>query len=332
MLALVVTLVALTSALVSSPTVATASIAPEALIGGSYRNPVIARDFPDPFVLNVSGTFFAYATNAYGPNIQITTSTDLRNWMLHGDALPNLPTWATAGRTWAPSIVKLGSRYVLFFTARHRTGNVPCIGAASGMSPYGPFTPVVDQPIVCQPSRGGSIDPSPFVDAYGRPWLLWKSEGIVMKEPTRIWSRPMTMDARGFIGTATELVRTDQPWEGPIVENPSMVFARGAHFLFYSGNRWQGSSYGIGYAVCDGPAGPCRKAAAPWTTSTGPVAGPGGQEFFRGPDGYLWMSYHAWSSDAVGYPAGVRSLRVDRVWFGGGNPQLLGPSTSLVQY
>ena len=114
-----------------------------------------------------------------------------------------------------------------------------------------------------------------------------------------------------------------------------MVRARGAHFLFYSAGRWQDGSYGIGFAICDGPAGPCRKAPQKWVGSTSEVAGPGGQEIFRGADGGLWMSYHAWDAHRVGYAAGGRrSLRVDRIWFGhpDGNPRLYGPSTGPVQY
>jgi beta-xylosidase len=305
------------------------------LLKRSYANPVVAMDFPDPFVLRDGAGYVAYATNANGPNIQTFTSTDLRTWVLHRDALPSLPAWAVPGRTWAPSVVKTANQYVLYFTARHRTGKIPCIGRAVGRTAVGPFLHPIAEPLVCQPTRGGSIDPSPFVDGYGRPWLLWKSEGIAGKEPTRIWSRPLSLDGVRFEGTATELAKQDLGWEGDIIENPSMVRARGAHFLFYSAGRWQDSSYGIGFAVCDGPAGPCRKAPHKWIGSTGDVAGPGGQELFRGVDGSLWMSYHAWDADRVGYEnGGVRSLRVDRIWFGhpDGNPRLFGPSTGPVEY
>lgn len=317
------------------PTTARSTARPLVATSSAYANPVLAADFPDPFVLSDNGAFVAYATNGNGPNVQITSSVDLRTWTLHGDALPVLPSWAAAGRTWAPSVVRAGTRYVLFFTALHRSGNVPCIGRAEGPTAHGPFRTTVDQPFVCQPSRGGSIDPSPFIDAFGRPWLLWKSEGLRHREPTRLWSRPMTFAADGFVAPATHLVQQDLGWEGDIIENPSMVRARDAHFLFYSAGRWQDASYGIGFAVCDGPAGPCRKAPHRWVGTTGDVVGPGGQELFRGADGSLWMSYHAWSGDRVGYErGGRRSLRVDRIWFGhaDGNPRLLGPSTGPVEY
>jgi len=295
---------------------------------GTYRNPVLAADFPDPFVLNDNGVYVALATNAYGHNVQLVTSPDLRTWVLHRDALPALPAWAVPGRTWAPSMLRTTGGYVLYYTARHRTGGIHCIGRAFGTAPTGPFVDPNPIPLVCQSGyRGGSIDPSPYVDERGRPWLLWKSEGTPGIEPTRIWSRPLRADGLELAGRATELLRTDQAWEGPIIENPAMVRAGGKLLLFYSGGRWQTAGYAINWAHCHSPAGPCTKDLGPWVASAGAVAGPGGQEFFRDPKGALWMAYHAWDADRVGYDrGGRRSLRIDRVVMRDGNPVLYGPT------
>jgi hypothetical protein len=294
---------------------------------GTYQNPVLASDFPDPFVYNDNGTYVAYATNANGPNIQVVTSTDLRSWILHRDALPSLASWAVPGKTWAPSIVHLGNQYVLYYSARHRTAGVNCIGRASGPTAIGPFKDTSPVPLMCQTGiQHGSIDPSPSIDEYGRPWLLWKSEGTAGLEPTRIWSRPMRYDGLEFDGPAFELLHTDQPWEGPIIENPSMVRAGGKLLLFYSGGRWQDDSYGINWAHCHGLGGPCTKNLGPWVRTSGNVVGPGGQDFFRTSNGVLWMSYHAWEAGKVGYPQGLRTLRIDRVFMRDGLPVLWGPT------
>jgi beta-xylosidase len=298
---------------------------------GTYQNPVIASDFPDPFILADNGNYFAYATNANGPNIQVLSSTDLKTWVLYRDALPALPSWAVAGKTWAPSVLKVDSlNYVLYYSARNRATGTNCIGRAHGRTPIGPFTDDAPAPLVCQGGvQHGSIDPSPFVDWQMRPWLLWKSEGLAGVEPTRIWSQPMTLDGLGFDGPPSELLHTDQAWEGPIIENPSMTWNGGKLLLFYSGGQWQNNSYGINWAHCAGMRGPCTKSQGPWVKSVGPVIGPGGQDFFHTTDGKLWMSYHAWSAGAVGYPHGMRSLRIDRVGVSKTHdPILYGPSTS----
>ena len=329
---LVVVLAVLVAAMVAGPVAPTSAI-PAAAPTGTYQNPVFASDFPDPFVFNDRGTFVAAATNGNGPNIQLITSRDLRNWVLHRDALPTLPLWAMPGRTWAPAIVKVPTGFVLYYTAMHRTGGINCIGRAFGVSSIGPFRDPSNTPLVCQAGyRGGSIDPSVYRDKFGRPWLLWKSEGTAGIEPTRIWSRPLRLDGLEFEGPAFQLLQTDQAWEGPIIENPSMVHVGGKLLLFYSGGRWQDSSYGINWAHCHGIGGPCTKNLGPWVRSSGAVAGPGGQDFFRSVDGALWMSYHAWDAKAVGYPDGRRTLRIDRVLMKDGQPVLDGPTHTPVPF
>jgi len=68
--------------------------------------PVYPADFPDPFVLRVGATYYAFATNA-GANVPVLRSTDLVHWQPAGDALPVLARWAILGRTWAPAALPL---------------------------------------------------------------------------------------------------------------------------------------------------------------------------------------------------------------------------------
>lgn len=293
----------------------------QAVTSTTYQNPVFATDFPDPFVLPTRGLFVAYATNR-DRNVQVVSSRDLVRWTLHGDAMPVLPSWARSGHTWAPAVLELAGQYVLYFTARHHRWNVPCIGMAVSVGPKGPFMHTSSEPLVCQPGRGGSIDPSVYRHTDSSLWLLWKSEGHRRGEPTRIWSHRLRGDGQALTGRLHQLLRTDRPWEGPIIENPSMVRIDGRLHLFYSGNRWETDRYAIGYATCRTPAGPCTKAGGPLVRSTPAVAGPGGQEFVRMLDGSVWMAYHGWDPGRVGYPHGHRSLRIDRVRVVGGRPEV----------
>ncbi|HEX2864016.1 MAG TPA: family 43 glycosylhydrolase, partial [Deinococcales bacterium] len=72
-----------------------------AVTARTFTNPVINSDFPDPFILRSGKTFFAFATNAGGLNVQVASSPDLVNWISGPDALPNLGSWASTGNTWA---------------------------------------------------------------------------------------------------------------------------------------------------------------------------------------------------------------------------------------
>ena len=92
-----------------------------------------------------------------------------------------------------------------------------------------------------------------------------------------------------------------------------MVLSNGQYILFYSGNDWTTAAYGIGYARCAGPLGPCTDQSTAPLLSSGPsFSGPGGEAVFTDPRGHLWMGFHAWIPAAVGYPHSrelfVRSL------------------------
>ena len=96
----------------SPPPIQTAQIS-------TYSNPILNDNVPDPFVLHVGQTYYLYVTNGPGGNVPLYTSTDLIHWNVQGDALPDQPTWALPGTTWAPEVMAFGkSRYVLYFTTR----------------------------------------------------------------------------------------------------------------------------------------------------------------------------------------------------------------------
>ncbi len=284
-------------------------------------------DFPDPEVVWTGTEWFAFSTNHNGVNVPTLRSADLLTWEPQADAMPVLPAWADPGQTWAPAVEKIRTSYVMYFAARDRASKLQCIGRASSPTPQGPYVDASTGPMICQRDRNGSIDPSPYVDLDGVPYLLWKSEGIVSKEPTRVWVQRLAPDGLSLIGDPVELIQTDLGWEEPIVENPSMVRDGDRYFVFYSANRWFSDRYSIGFAVCETVLGPCVKPLAdPWMQTNGAIAGPGAPDFFTDGRG-TWISYHAWTAPDVGYPQGARSLRVSPVWFDGGWPLTPGSIT-----
>lgn len=288
-------------------------------------NPVHAGDFPDPFILRAADGYHAYASNGDG-NVQQLRSRDLARWERLPDALPALPAWAAPGRTWAPSLLARGAKWVLYFSALHAASGRQCIGAALAEGPSGPFAGRAE-PLVCAEQADlGAIDPSAFVDEDGTPYLLWAA----CCRAARIFSQRLSADGLALEGAPTALIGTDQAWEGPLVEAPSLLAESGRYYLLYSANRWQGERYSIGLAECASPVGPCTKpAAGPLLKSGGDLAGPGGQEFFRDGWGRAWLAYHAWNADRPSYSAGgVRSLRVERFELRNGAPGLGGRTPS----
>jgi beta-xylosidase len=288
-------------------------------------------DFADPFVLRDGNAYYAFATGARGAHVQLARSTDLAAWTLLPDALPSLPSWASRsdGLTWAPSVLRRGRRYVLYYTARDALSDLQCISSAVSDSPAGPYVDSSTRPFVCQvtdeASFCGSIDPSPFLDASGDAFLFWKSDENSARcaHASRIWGQQLTADGLSLQGQPTALLTMDRPWERPLIEGPSMLSADRRYHLFYSANWYESADYAIGYATCDKPLGPCNKVTldAPLLRSSGTKLGPGGQEFFDDGAGGTLMAYHAWSAPKPSYASGgARTLRLSRVTFGSGLP------------
>jgi beta-xylosidase len=293
-----------------------------------------AGDFADPFVLREKDTYYAFATGTRTKHLQVAVAhgDDLSSWTLLPDALPTLPAWAvrSAELTWAPSLLRRGSAYVLYYTAPDSVSGFQCISRAVSAKPEGPYVDESSAPFVCDQPLCGSIDPSPFVDRSGRAYLLWKSDENSAKchSASRIWSQPLTDDGLAVTGSPARLLGTDRAWERPLIEAPSMVQREGRFFLFYSASGYESADYAIGYATCSGPLGPCEKATLdrPFVASSKGLLGPGGQEFFEDAQGATWMTYHAWSPPRSTYASGgARSLRFARVGFERGAPELLLP-------
>jgi beta-xylosidase len=293
-------------------------------------------DFADPFVLREGSSYYAFATGVGARNIQAARSLDLKHWRSLPDPLPELPQWAEGrkGLTWAPSVFRRKDRFVLYYTARDRASGFQCISRAVSQKPDGPYQDESAEPFVCQVTGTsafcGSIDPSPFVAYDGTPYLLWKSDenSAFCRKPPRIWVQRMSDDGIGLREGPASLLSMDRSWESPIIEGPSMMMRDGSYFLFYSANWYESAAYAIGYAICAGPTGPCRKATGdtPFFHSAGPVIGPGGQQFFDDQEGRPWMAYHAWSPPSASYrDGGMRSLRLAPMAVVNGVPVLVDP-------
>jgi len=288
-------------------------------------DPAYSGDFPDPFVLRADDRYYAYATQRGRLAIQVMRSKNLSDWSRPREALPELPSWADAGHTWAPAVLARPQGYVLYYSVRHRASGLQCISVAVAVSPDGPFVDRSSEPLIFQPRRGGSIDPSPFVDDDRRAYLVWKSDDNALGRPTSLWGARLRADGLGLDGRKTELLSQDAAWETPVIEGPAIVRAGDTYYLFYGGAWWESSRASIGYAAADKPLGPYGKATRrePWLSSRRAAAGPSGPHFFTDADGAMWMAYHAWKPGRVGYAdGGVRSLWLDRIRFTADRPVL----------
>ena len=307
--------------------------APTELSGPSYTNPVYNHDFPDPHIILVDDLYYAYGTtNGSSINIRVMSSPNLVNWESPADALPALPKWAAlnAGLTWAPGVIQIEDKFVMYFVARDKESDKQCIGVGVSDDPAGPFLDPNEDAFICQSELGGSIDAYPFRDDDGKLYLFWKNDGNCCGLEVALWVQELSPDGLTLVGEPVKLIVRDQPWERPLIENPAMVKHDDNYYLFYSGNWWESHQYAVGYAVCETVIGPCEKPLnEPWFEYKNPVMGPGGESFFTDTKGNLWMAYHAWTGANVGYGGGgARSLHIDLVTFEGDKPVTNGPSST----
>ncbi|MFL6062984.1 MAG: glycoside hydrolase family 43 protein [Marmoricola sp.] len=280
---------------------------------------VYAGDFPDPSVMLVGGTAYAYATTSDGRNVPLVTSTDLRTWRANpgtkanpsGDALPRTAAWSDGvekadGRfratTWAPSVARLGRHRFVMAYATSVAGSPyrrMCISLAHATSARGPFTDTTTKPALC-PARG-AIDPQVFIAPSGYPWLVWKID----HQPAALFTTRMNASGTAvYPSTRRFLAHITRPWEGNIMEGPAMIRYRGRFYLFYSANSYASTRYATGYLICRTWYGGCAKPSKGPLMATGKyLAGPGGPSPFVDAAGRLRLAYHAWRVGAVGYPS-----------------------------
>lgn len=280
-------------------------------------------DFPDPFLLRAQGRWWAYATQTRDLDVQVMTSTDLATWTHLGNALPVLPRWAQAGHTWSPAVLERPDGYVLYYVARLRAAGRQAVSVAVADRPQGPYVDRSEAPLLYQRTRGGSIDPDPFVDADGTAYLLWKSDDNALGRRTVLWAQRLRPDGRSFAGRPVKVLRQELAWQRPLVEAPSLVLHDGTYHLLYSAGRWESPAYGVGHATGPGPTGPFTVSTqdGPWLH--GPD-GPGGQSVAADGDGRLHLARHGWLDGRCGYAGGgVRALHVDRLDLSGPVPRLV---------
>ncbi|MFI2364788.1 glycoside hydrolase family 43 protein [Promicromonospora sp. NPDC019610] len=298
-------------------------------------NPVYGSNFPDPAVLEVDGTYWAYATKNRVEALPVLRSRDLVRWEPVGDAMPELASWVEPGLNWAPEVAVVGDRYVAYYTAHDKVTDVQAVGVAVADEPYGPFRDDADRPLLCQDAEGGSIDASPFTDADGSRWLLWKNDGNHVGVDTWIYVQRLSDDGLRLEGEPERILKQDQEWEGTLVEGPYVWPHAGSYYLFYSGNAFDSDRYGVGYAVAEKATGPYVKPQdGPIMVSNEVAAGPGhGMVVER--DGRTWYVHHAWPPGAVNAPEPGRQMWLTELVFepaadGGPDvPKLLGPQTDL---
>jgi arabinan endo-1,5-alpha-L-arabinosidase len=295
-------------------TLAAASLAlistnvPAAHSGGTYANPVLDSDFPDPTVIRApDGFYYGYATQTKRGgawiNLQLAQSKDLTHWRYLGDALPVKPAWASQTQDfWAPHVSREGKRYILYFSAKPDTSDERhglCLGVATASSPKGPFRDI-GHPLQCG-TGFVNIDPMEFSDpATGKHLLYWGS-GF---EPIKV--QELAPDMTSFApGSAPKGLVWPAPARSsfPVLIEGSWVIRHGGYYyLFYSGDNCCGpkANYAVMVARSKSATGPFEtleqatgKPHSIILEKTAHWVAPGHNSIVTDRTGRDWIVYHA---------------------------------------
>lgn len=258
---------------------------------GTYLNPIIAGDHPDPTILKDGDDYYMTFSSFFSyPGLVIWHSTDLVNWAPVGPAL-----FQPLGTIWAVDLCKHNGRYFIYIPAAP-DGKPWSIYAIWADDIKGPWSDPVDLKI------SSCIDPGHIVGEDGKRYLF--VNGI----------RKIRLSDDG-LSTDGELEAAYQPWMYPddwITENfapegPKLL-RRGEYFYLVTA---VGGTAGpvTGHMVI---AARSKSIHGPWehcphnplvrTLSAGePWWSKGHATAVEGPSGDWWLVYH-------GYENGFRTL------------------------
>ncbi len=258
---------------------------------GTYLNPIVAGDHPDPTILKDGADYYMTFSSFFSyPGIVIWHSTDLVNWAPVGPALTK-----PLGTIWAVDLCKHDGRYFIYIPAAP-DGNTWSIYAVWADDIKGPWSDPVDLDI------HGCIDPGHVVGEDGKRYLF--VNGI---RKIRLTDDGLARDG--------EVEAAYSPWHYPddwVVEafspeGPKLLRHNDYFYLITAVGGTSGPPTGHMVIAArsksvHGPWEDCphnplvrtKSAAEPWWSR-------GHASLVEGPSGDWWLVYH-------GYENGFRTL------------------------
>jgi arabinan endo-1,5-alpha-L-arabinosidase len=318
----------------------------------TYTNPVVAQNFPDPFVLRHNKKYYAFGTTGQGrmPDGRIfalLSSDNLVDWKPLGGALTP-PAGTEKADFWAPEVVEHQGTFYMYYS---RGGGAIAaevghqLHVATSSKPEGPYTEVAALPV---PGSQFTIDAHPFLDTDGKWYLFYARDftdsddgyypgtGLVVDRlvsMTQLANESRTVlraRHKWTLFEANRLMplygnRTFAQWH--TMEGPFVRHHEGKYYCFFSGANFLTDRYGVDYCVADHIMGPYADSgsdagARVLHSVAGKVRGPGHHSHTLGPDGKTeYLVYHAWNKEMT-----ERQLCIDKLSWTKQGPRCQGPT------
>jgi len=253
---------------------------------GSYLNPIVAGDHPDPTILKDGRDYYmTFSSFQLYPGAVIWHSTDLVNWAPITAALTK-----PIGTVWAMDLVKHGGRFYLYIPVLQENGTAIFVAWADNIR--GPWSEPIDMKLP------GCIDPGHAVGEDGKRYLF--VNGI----------RRVRLADDG-LSTDGPLEHAHTPWRYPddwvvemfAPEGPKIV-RRGAWFYLISavgGTSGPPTSHMVTVARSKSIHGPWEddphNPVVRTTSAEEPWWSRGHASLVEGPAGDWWMVYHGYENN-----------------------------------
>ncbi|HVZ29078.1 MAG TPA: family 43 glycosylhydrolase [Asticcacaulis sp.] len=258
---------------------------------GTYLNPIIAGDHPDPTILKDGGDYYMTFSSFFAyPGLVVWHSTDLVNWAPVGPAL-----FKPLGTIWAVDLCKHNGRYFIYIPAAP-DGKTWSIYAIWADHIKGPWSDPVDLKI------SGCIDPGHVVGEDGKRYLFvngirkvrLSDDGLSaagpVEEAYKPWHYPDNWVVEAFSPEGPKLLRHNG-WFYLITAVGGTSGPATGHMVIAARSK---SIHGPWQHCPHNPLVRTKSAAEPWWSR-------GHASLVEGPAGDWWMVYH-------GYENGFRTL------------------------
>ena len=270
-------------------------------------NPLTDYDTADPHILRWEDSLYIYSTGG-----KISRSDDGITWKEVGNVGIS-PSWGTPGAGfWAPDIVRIGDKLLLYYSLSTWGDSNPGIGVASAEHPEGPWTDHGKLFTSQEIGVNNSIDPCVFVGQDEKVYMIWGSfygcfgielteDGLGVKNGLD-YARENKVLVAGAAGSS---------WDGSMFEGSYVIFRDGSYYYFGSSGTCcedLRSTYHVRIGRSKNPLGPYvdsrgRELAGAGNVGdtilagSGNFVGPGHNSVLVDDLGYYYIVYHVWVND-----------------------------------
>ncbi|KAF2170694.1 glycoside hydrolase family 43 protein [Zasmidium cellare ATCC 36951] len=234
-------------------------------------------NFPDPTIINVEGTSYAFGTvDGQGHQVPVVSNPDFNNpsgWSSISDSFPSegVPAfgpngWAAPDTVWAPDVVRLtdyDSSFAMYYSpALQSNGGIHCVGVARSANIAGPYNDSSSEPWVCPQEAGGAIDAAGFLDSDNTRYVLYKIDGPAVNNGgycasqdnivtnTSLMLQQTQSDGYTKVGSPVSIWNNQGVEDHYQAEAPSLLKSDdGTYFLFYSTGCYTDGSYTTKYVT-----------------------------------------------------------------------------------